>query len=109
MHTFDREQHLYQKPFSYFLKFPCIKNFLVLLKKSEKPTLLLALEKSSSKDASILKQFWEKETLECSIKYVLTQPEMLVKEKNVKQPTTALTSSQWQDWHSKSVLTKYIP
>lgn len=49
------------------------------------------------RDASTLKWLKEKkkkEALECSIKYILTQTEMLVTERKVKQPTTVLTSSQ---------------
>lgn len=35
--------------------------------------------------------------------------EMLVKERQFKQATTILTSSQWHDWHSKCVLKNHIP
>lgn len=65
------------------------------------PTLLLWHLKSplvKYRDASTLKRLKEKkkkkEGLECSIKYILTQTEMPVTERKVKQPTTVLTSSQ---------------
>lgn len=58
--------------------------------------LLRAFEKPSCKvqgccNSETVKK---KEALECSIKHSLTQTEMLVTERKVKQPPTALTSSQ---------------
>lgn len=78
------------------------------VKRKKRKKVKNKFEKSSCKVQGCCKSetSFEKEALQCSIKYVLTPAATLVRERKVKKPTIILTSSQWQGWHAKPLLAK---